>query len=525
MKLPLFPFILLLLWTATSPAQVVPALVNVRDYGATGRKADDATPAIAHAIQAARSAGGSVVQVPPGDYTANQIVLYDNITLQLDAGAVSYVDLESPTVADGRGFIYAERAKHVTIRGRGKIDGQARYIWADYTTHDAEIEAEVELARRAGVAMKRSYRVGKSAYTLLFKACEDVVIDDITIENSSLWAARIWGSHKVRIRYVTIRSDLTMGVNPDGIDLDGTSNAHVSGCPISTGDDAICLKTGRWNATEPATYPTENIVVTNCILTSSSAALKIGSETFAPVRHVLFNSCIIRNANRGISINVQDGATVSDIVFANLTMDLHRRHWNWWGSGKVFSLVLKKRRPESVVGTSRNITFDNVTAYAQGTSRAVTLVDKPLENLRLSNLRIYMEPETTPDKRTANARLFSDVHDLTLNDVAVCWNDQTPEPAWQSGLLNQVRNFRLRNVSARPAHRSATQPAILLTNCADGILSELTAQRGTATFMAVRGEATRNLLLHTHYLTNARLPSDIDKAVRKGAVTVKPLGQ
>ncbi|HLL93568.1 MAG TPA: glycosyl hydrolase family 28 protein [Spirosoma sp.] len=502
------------------PSLAVPPVYDVRDYGATGLKKDNATEAIVKTIAAARTTNGGVVLIPPGDYTCLGIVLFDNITLQIEAGAVLYVDLPNPEFK-ARGFIYAENAKNIAIRGRGKIDGQARYQWTDYNYGDLEIEKEVAIAKQAGVEMKRSYRVGKSAFSLLFKECEHITIEDVTIVNTSLWCMRIWGSNHVSIRGVTITSDLKMGVNSDGIDLDGTSNAHIFGCTISTGDDAICLKSGSWDFKDSGkSYPTENILVDNCILTSSSTALMIGTETLSPIRHVIFSNCIIRNSNKGVGINVQDGATVSDVLFSNLTMDLQRRHWNWWGSAEVFYFVLKKRTPASLVGTIKNITIDNVTAYAQGTSRIISTVDKPLENIRISNLRMFMEPEVTPDKRTGHAMLFEGVNGLTLDKVALHWNDTNPEPGWQSGLvLNKVSNFRLRDVSARQAQRLSSIPALSLTDCTNGIISECMAQPGSGTFFSVAGPNSHHLVFHTNYLKNARTPLAQTKDVAKNAIT------
>ncbi|GAA4449437.1 hypothetical protein GCM10023189_08810 [Nibrella saemangeumensis] len=515
-------FLVFLTWLRM-PALAIPPVYNIRDYGATGQKSDNATEAIAKAIAAAKAAGGGVVQVPPGDYTCLGIVLYDNITLQLDAGAILYVDLPNPAFS-ARGFIYAENARNIAIRGRGKIDGQAKYQWSDYNFGDVEIASEVEIAKKAGVEMKRSYRVGKSAFTLLLKECEHITIDDVTIVNTSLWCMRIWGCRDVKIRGVTVLSDLKMGVNSDGIDLDGTSNAHISGCTISTGDDAICLKSGSWDFKDSGkSYPTENILVDNCILTSSSTALMIGTETLSPIRYVIFSNCVIRESNKGMGINVQDGGTISDVRFSNLTIDLHRRHWNWWGSAEVFYFVLKKRNPNSVVGTIRNITVDNVTAYAQGTSRIMTTIGKPLENIRIANVLVFMNPEATPDKRTQNAMLFEGVDGLTLDNVLVRWNDEQPEPAWQSGLvLKNVSNFRLREVSARQAHKASPQPALLLTDCTNGIISECMAQPGTGTFMRITGPTTRDLVLHTNSLKNAQHPLVLDSVIPKTRVIYRP---
>jgi hypothetical protein len=514
-----FSFLILYLWSL--PAWATPGVFNVREFGATGLRQDDATGAIAKAIGAAKTAGGGVVQVPPGEYTCLSIVLYDNITLQLDAGSVLYVDLPNPAFK-AESFIYAEKAKNIALRGRGKIDGQARYQWSDYDYGDVEIEKEVAIAKKAGVEMKRSYRVGNSAFTLLFKECEGITIEDVTIENTSLWCMRLWGSNHVRIRGVTIRSDLKMGVNSDGIDLDGTSNAQITDCNISTGDDAICLKTGTWDFSgNGKTYPTENILVNNCILTSSSTALMIGTETFSPIRHVIFSNCVIRQSNKGIGINVQDGALVSDIVYSNLTIDLHRRHWNWWGSAEVFYFVLKKRTPASRVGAIQNITIDNIIAYAQGTSRMVSTVEQPLANIRLSNIQVRMEPEATPDKRTTHAMLFSGVDGLMLNNVKVTWNDAAAEPGWQSGLvLQKVTNFQLQGIAARQGPLSSPLPALSLTDCTKGVISECMAPPGTGTFLAINGGVTGELIVHTNYLTNARTPLLLDKTVPKGRVVV-----
>ncbi len=520
-----YSFLLLILCVWSLPARATPGVYNVRDYGATDLRGDDATGAIAKAIGAAKAAGGGVVQVPPGDYTCLSIVLYDNITLQLDAGSVLYADLPNPAFK-AESLIYAENAKNIAIRGRGKIDGQARYKWSDYDYGDVEIEKEVAIAQKAGVEMKRSYRVGNSAFTVLFKECQGITIEEVTIENTSLWCMRLWGSRDVRVRGVTIRSDLKMGVNSDGIDLDGTSNAQITDCTISTGDDAICLKSGTWDFSgNGKTYPTENILVNNCILTSSSTALMIGTETFSPIRHVIFSNCVIRQSNKGIGINVQDGAVVSDIVYSNLTIDLHRRHWNWWGSAEVFYFVLKKRTPASKVGAIQHITIDNVIAYAQGTSRMVSTVEQPLANIRLSNVQVHMEPEATPDKRTTHAMLFAGVDGLRVKDLKVTWNDAAAEPGWQSALvLQKVNDFQLQGITARQGPLASSLPALSLTDCTRGVISECMAGPGTETFLAVNGSATEELMVHTNYLTHARTPLRLDKTVPKGSVAVdKPV--
>lgn len=43
-------------------------------------------------------------------------------------------------------------------------------------------------------------------------------------------------------------------------------------------------------------------MVSNCVLSSSSSALKMGTESYGDFRYVTISNCVIRNTNRGIGI-------------------------------------------------------------------------------------------------------------------------------------------------------------------------------------------------------------------------------
>src|ERR1700692_2496052 len=58
---------------------------NVKDYGAVGRKQDNARPAIQQAIDVCGKAGGGTVYVPPGAYTSGQLRLRSGVRLYLEA--------------------------------------------------------------------------------------------------------------------------------------------------------------------------------------------------------------------------------------------------------------------------------------------------------------------------------------------------------------------------------------------------------------------------------------------------------
>src|SRR5690606_13203892 len=290
------------------------------------------------------------------------------------------------------------------------------------------------------IDMRRYYRARDAMNVFMFVINDSTnfLLSGVTIINSPLWTVRINDCDRVFIRGVYIYSDLEKGVNADGIDICSSKNVTISDSVIVTADDAIVLKAiSRRN--RPAN-PVENVTVSNCVLSSSSTALVIGTETEADIRHVLFTNCAIRDSNKGFGINVQDGATVSNVVFSNLTVETNRRHWNWWGSAELFKFVLKKRRDDSRLGKIRDIVVDNVVGYVRGTSTMTGHADQPLENIRLSNIQIFMNPENAKDKRASDALSIQGVKGLMIRDMAVRWSEDKTEEGWKSALV-------LRNVS------------------------------------------------------------------------------
>ena len=112
---------------------------NVKDYGATGRKSDDARPALQKAIDACGKAGGGRVYVPPGEYTSGQLHLRSGVRLYVEAGATIYATLDSSQYdgAKNAALIYGEDLHDIALEGAGTLDGQSEYEWRpnDITDH------------------------------------------------------------------------------------------------------------------------------------------------------------------------------------------------------------------------------------------------------------------------------------------------------------------------------------------------------------------------------------------------------
>jgi polygalacturonase len=243
--------------------------------------------AVQAAIDAAAAQGGGVAHLPPGRYVSGPLWLKDNVELRLDAGATLVMSHDKKDWPGNEpALINARGTKRIAITGRGTFDGDARWEFKPVFREDPEIRWEEENAQRAGLEMKRYYRVGDVQKELFaLRDCEDVRFEGVTIRNAPVWNVRLHNCNQVWIRGIHLCSDLERAVNSDGIDIVSSSNVLISDSIIETPDDAICLKTfaDRRDESEQPIRPCENIMVNNCILTSSSTPMMIGTETHADI--------------------------------------------------------------------------------------------------------------------------------------------------------------------------------------------------------------------------------------------------
>lgn len=495
-------------------------LFDVRQFGATGQRADKATKAIQDAVDACFKAGGGVVYVPPGQYTAGAIQLKDNVDLHLEAGATLYLSQDRADFGGRRSMIWADGAKNIAVTGRGALDGVAQHVLSESRGPEPGIAAEIELARQAGLDMRRYYPTGMQAFMFILDNSSDVRLENITLLHSPLWNVRLNDCDRVFIRGVRIYSDQEKGVTSDGIDIVSSSNVLISDSVIVTGDDSIVVKTtSRGGA--PA-KPSYNITVTNCVLSSSSAALKIGTETEGDVHHVIFSNSVVRNANKGLAIDVLDGGNISDIVFSHITIDTNRRAWNWWGSAETFKFILNKRRPTSKLGSIRNVVVDNVISHVRGSSAITGHPDRPIENVTISNLQMFMQEEDAKDKRATDAIRVQRVDGLKLRNVSVKWAEDKPEPKWTSaGVFRDVSGLELDNFTARQGLKDSPYPTVLFENVTRALVRGSRADEGSGVFLMVRGAATRDIRLRNNDLDAARKAVEFENAAVGKSVAVQ----
>ena len=338
---------------------------NVTTYGAVGDGVGDDAPSIQAAIDACCEQGGGRVVLPGGrTYLSSSLCLRANVELYLGKGAV----LKATGELDG--YIRPNETVNdpKTALIGNPVTGKPSFVFLyGYEAHGCEISGPGVIDGHADAFVRRKdrYYVTGDFYprptTIYVEKSDHVTFRDFTVRNAPFWTLHPAGCDDVLIQNIRILNDLDVA-NSDGIDPDHCRNVRILGCHIACADDCICLKTTKGNAEYG---PCENIVIDSCTLTSTSAAIKIGTEGVDDFRNVLVSNCVISRSNRGLSIQIRDGGNVENVSFQNIMIETRRFSADWWGTAEPIVLTTFDRDANTKSGAIRNVRFFNVTAVGE----------------------------------------------------------------------------------------------------------------------------------------------------------------
>ncbi len=327
--------------------------ISILDYNAKNDGSTNNAPFIQAAIDACHERGGGRLVIPAGGvFVSGTIELKDGVELYLENGSMLQAshreaDYKLMSTAgeyggnEGGFLIQAKNARNISIAGNGTIDGQAEAFIDGWWTDDGEY---IKKPKRF-----RSRIIG------LF-SCRQIRISNLTIQNSAQWTCHLMGCEDVVVHAITILNGLDVP-NCDGIDPDHCRNVRISDCHIEAGDDGIAIKTTR----DFREYgPSENITITGCTIVSTSAAIKIGSETENDIRDVVVTGCIIRRSHRGLAIQLRDRGVVENILFTDCVVETRQFHPKYWGNGEAIYITAVRRHDDKEVGITRNIVCRNI---------------------------------------------------------------------------------------------------------------------------------------------------------------------
>ena len=224
----------------------------------------------------------------------------------------------------------------------------------------------------------------------------DVVIEGITLTDPPNWNLDLYNSDRIRVHGVTIASDPRLP-NNDGIDISGSQDVVISDSRIAVGDDGIVIN-GRRRAVR-------RVVVSNCLISSECAALKVGWEyTRNDISQIAFSNCILSGCNRGLAAYSCAGATIEDVVASNLVVDTNAP----LAFCRPIHLDLRRGK-DGERGSMRRIQVSNVVARTQGRILMTADAGSTIEDVNLRDVTMsypYIE-DPDPDAEGNTSSQFS----------------------------------------------------------------------------------------------------------------------
>ena len=350
MKNRLLIFILLIIVASSGACRFQKSSFNILDFGAKGDGKTMNTVAINKAVEACNKSGGGTVMIPPGKFITGTVVLLSNVNFHLEPGATlmgsrdtsDYLKMESTLFEEGYnrfGMISAVDARNISITGSGEINGNGTSFMNGLDKpHMGGNDYDRKFIRQGEEFMKPGtiFEDGPVSFQfrpglmITIERSENVRISDVVLKDSPEWTIRIGDCDGAEVRGISILNNKVIP-NNDGIHVTTSRNVRISDCNIFAGDDAIIV-TGFGNSPLPEDLISnkrkpldignksgvaENVTVTNCILSSRSACIRVGYGSH-PIRNLVFSNLVMYDSNRGIGIFARDNSRIENVLFSNI---------------------------------------------------------------------------------------------------------------------------------------------------------------------------------------------------------------
>lgn len=423
---------------------------DIREYGAVAGGIQSNSEAIRRAIDAAYEDGGGKVVVPEGIWRSGPIELKSHIELHLEQGAVLVFskskeentlylsDFEGMPSIRAKSPIYADHASHVSITGKGIIDGGGD-LWRPVKQGKLTKKEWEELMKKSQYTVQGGGGLiwmpsktfydgwmanaegrldssdinGAEAYWDYFRPvmirlyhCDHVLIEDITSQNSPAWNIHPFFCEHVTIRRVNVVNPY-YAQNGDGLDVESCRYVEITDSRFDVGDDAICLKAGKGAIARKTKAPTEYVRIKNCTVLHGHGGFVVGSEMSRGVRHVEATDCTFLGTDVGIRFKSAygRGGVVEDITLDRIQMLGIKKEAIIFSMGYILDKEKRQTVPETIVEEDipyfRDITMRHITCLgaeiglkAEGLLFEDRLKQHTIDNITLSDAMIVCGQDT-----------------------------------------------------------------------------------------------------------------------------------
>lgn len=366
---------------------------DIRKYGAVADGLTLNTKAINNAIADCSKGGGGVVLIPEGLWLTGPILFQNNVELHALKGALVLFTpdhLQYPLVSSSfegvaaarcQSPITAEDLENIAITGKGIFHGsgdtwrpqqKAKMTdseWRNKVASGGVLNESKTTWYSSPGALKGSLtnNIGKLSPGLALKDfeeirdylrpnmlrianCRNVLIEGVTFENSPAWTMHMMVSRHITLKNVTVKNPW-YGQNTDALDLESCANVLVDGCSFDTGDDGICIKSGRDEEGRKRGLPTENVIAVNTTVYHAHGGFVIGSEMSGGARNLYISNCTFIGTDIGLRFKTVRGrgGVVEKIYASDIQMK------DIAGDAISFDMYYAAKDPVPLAGEKREL--------------------------------------------------------------------------------------------------------------------------------------------------------------------------
>jgi len=411
---------------------------DIREFGAQAGGIALNTIAINQAIDTCHARGGGVVLIPAGLWLTGPVTLRSYVNLHLEKGALLQFsndpeqyplvrsNWEGQEAIRNQAPLTGENLEDVAITGAGIIDG-AGLAWRPLQRSKVTEKEWQTLLASGGVlnetqdvwypsarALKGSkmQRPGMIAAgfdeakaleikeflrpnLLRLTGCTRVLIDGPTFQNSPAWTLHVLLCKHVTVKNVLVKNP-AFAQNGDGIDLESTHFFRVENCVFDTGDDGICIKSGRNEEGRKRGIPSSDGIVQGCSVYKAHGGFVIGSEMSGGVRNLYISGCTFMGSDIGLRFKTTRGrgGAVEDIYISDINMtDIPAEAilFDMYYNGKEAAEALKNPEPKKMPVTEETPVFRRFfirNVACRGAEHAVFIQGIPemnVQDIRIEN--------------------------------------------------------------------------------------------------------------------------------------------
>ena len=338
---------------------------NIINYGAVADGMTLNSAAINKTIEECAKQGGGTVLIPQGSFVTGPIIMKSNINLHLNKGALVIFSsdfnqyplvassFEGAEAARCQSPLVAENLENIAITGHGIMNGNGYYWrpvkkdkltesqWKEHQrNYGGVLTADKKTWYSSEKALKGSLtnNIGKLTEgktlsdfedikdflrpnMIRIYQCKNILIEDVTFENSPAWTTHVMMSEHITIKNLTVKNPW-YGTNNDALDLESSKNALVEDCNFDTGDDGICIKSGRDAEGRKRGMPTQDVIVNNCTVYHAHGGFVVGSEMSGGTNNMFISNCTFIGTDIGLRFKTTRGrgGIVENIFVNNVNM-------------------------------------------------------------------------------------------------------------------------------------------------------------------------------------------------------------